>query len=158
MDQAASQQPSRKIIDYIKSNIGFSSEPYVNEDGIVAIGYGSIVYEDGFPVDIDDEPIEEPYAEYLLQLDLLPHADTVRSGIHVPLAQHRYDALVSFASTIKRQSFYNSTLARLVNENQDSLDIALQFIRWNKKNNRFCKETAIRRQEEANIYFYGIYE
>jgi len=153
-----SQQPSRQIIDYIKSKIGFSSEPYVNDEGIAVIGYNSAVHDSGIPVFLDDEPIEEEYADYLLQLDLLQHADTVSSGIHVPLAQHRYDALVSFASTIKRHSFYNSTLARLVNENQDSIDIALQFIRWNKKNNRFCKETAIRRQEEANIYFYGIYE
>lgn len=157
MDLVVNQQPSKKIVEYIKEKIGFSSEPYINEDGKVAIGYGSTHHDSGVPVFSDDEEITEEYADYLLQLDLLYHADTVAAGIYVPLAQHKYDALVSFASTIARGSFYNSTLARLVNENQDNIDIAIQFIKWNKKNNRFCKETAIRRQEEANIYFYGIY-
>ena len=151
------QHPSKRLIKYLKGKIGFSAEAYLNDDGIPAIGYGSTNYEVGI-VYLDDEPITEEYADYLLQLDLLQHCDTVDSGVSVPLEQHRYDALVSFASTIARGSFYNSTLVRLVNEDQNNLDIAIQFIKWNKKNDRFHKETAIRRQEEANIYFYGIYE
>lgn len=149
--------PSDEIIAYMKNKIGFSSEVYIDSAGYEVIGYGSMNYEDGSRVHLGDEPINEEYAELLFQLTLLYHADTIDKYISVKLLQHQYDALISFASTVVRASFGHSRLCRLINEDTENMDIAIAFIKWNKINERFDRKIALRRQEEANIYFYGEY-
>lgn len=147
--------PSKKIIAFIKEQEGFNPRPYVNNFGEVAIGYGSIRYEDDVRVHIIDEEIDEEYANYLLQLTLLEYADCVINKAEHPMEQHQFDALLSFAFTIGCHSFNASALMTAFNKDPQSRDIALQFVKWNKVKNRFHKKLAIRRQIEANIYFYG---
>lgn len=151
--------PSEQVIEYIKNKAGFNPNVYVHLSGLEMIGYGSINYEDGSRVHVGDDPITEEYADYLFSLTLLYHADTIDRFVTVPLLQQQYDALISFASSVRRQSFKNSVLVRMVNEDPTNIDIAIAFIRWNRNttDNRFNRELALRRQEEANIYFYAEY-
>jgi GH24 family phage-related lysozyme (muramidase) len=98
---------SREGVILIKSFEGFRPRAIQRADGRWSIGYGHTrSAREGLTVSESD-------AELLLQYDLIPVAEAVRT-IQVPLNQHQFDALSSFAFSVGVDRFKTSNvLARL---------------------------------------------
>ena len=98
---------SREGVILIKSFEGFRPRAIQRADGRWTIGYGHIKSaREGLTVSESD-------AELLLQYDLIPVAEAVRT-IQAPLNQHQFDALSSFAFSVGVDRFKTSNvLARL---------------------------------------------
>ena len=65
----------------------------------------------------------------LLRADLVQTESDVTRLVHVPLAQHQYDALVSFTFNVGGTAFRDSTLRKRVNAGMLS-DVPTQLRRW----------------------------
>ena len=74
------------------------------------------------------------------------------------LSQNQFDALASFAYNCGTYSLFNSTLWRYVISNRPEADIQSAFLMWNKCNGRALEGLTKRRQAEANMYNYGVYD
>jgi len=146
---------SEQGLEFIKRHEGFNPNPFINKFNRLAIGYGSTHYENGTRVRISDGPIERLHGDYLLRFYIHKYEECVRKYATFELQQHHFDILVSFCYSVGLGSFKSSGLLRRANEDHTDTAVALQFVRWNKIENRFHKDLAIRRQEEANIFFYG---
>lgn len=66
---------------------------------------------------------------WLFVEDLKDVQNIVDDLVKVPLTQHEYDALVSFAFNVGSTAFKNSTLLKLINQNKKT-EAAKQFDRW----------------------------
>lgn len=93
------------------------------------------------------QTITEAEGKALLASDLAWAEEAVTKGARVPLAQHEFDALVSFTFNVGATAFANSTLLRVLNAG-DRKGAADQFLRWTRskgvelaglKNRRFAE-------------------
>jgi len=116
---------SQKGIDLIKKFEGFKSAPYRCPAGVWTIGYGTTQ-----GITQKSECVTEKQAEELLRRDLIDAEATVRDLVRAPLAQHQFDALVSFVYNVGRGNFKKSTLLRLLNQ-QAFAAVPEQFLRFN---------------------------
>jgi lysozyme len=71
-----------------------------------------------------DEQVEAAFAK-----DLERFERVVNEAVKVPIPQHAFDALVSFAYNVGPTAFKNSTLVRVLNAG-DTAGAAKQFDRW----------------------------
>lgn len=93
----------------IKSFEGFRPRAVRGEDGRWVIGYGHTASaRDGLTVGQQD-------AELLLQYDLLPVVKALNDGVTVPLNQHQFDALASFAVSVGVDRFLASDVLQRLN-------------------------------------------
>src|SRR5690606_6833672 len=74
--------------------------------------------------------------------------------VKVPLKQHQFDALVSFAYNAGIGNLRSSTLLRKLNA-RDFAGAALEFHRWNRSNGKVLPGLVRRRAAEA-LLFQGI--
>jgi lysozyme len=86
--------------------------------------------------------------------DMRHFEDTVHRQVTVGLAQHQFDALVSFAYNCGGANLSRSTLLRKVNAG-DARGAAAEFARWNRANGRVLPGLVRRRASEA-LLFQGI--
>ncbi len=101
---------SREGIVLIKSFEGFRPRAVRDETGAWVIGYGhSASAREGATVGEQD-------AELLLQYDLMPVVKALNDDVSVPLNQHQFDALASFAVSVGVARFLASDVLRRLNE------------------------------------------
>jgi lysozyme len=101
---------SREGVVLIKSFEGFRPRAVRGEDGRWVIGYGHTASaREGLTVGEQD-------AELLLQYDLLPVVKALNDGVSVPLNQHQFDALASFAVSVGVDRFLTSDVLKRINE------------------------------------------
>lgn len=91
-------------------------------------------------------------AEFERDMEIFERA--VRRLVKVPLEQHQFDALVSFAYNVGERAFAASTLLRLINAGNFD-DAAHQFHRWRRAGGRIMPGLVRRRASEA-LLFQGI--
>ena len=94
---------NQKGIDLIKEFEGFRSEPYLCPASVPTIGYGSTRYMNGDDVRIDDSPISEEYATYLLERDLEEREKPIKKFLarrKVELNDNQFSAIMSFAYNV----------------------------------------------------------
>lgn len=114
---------SRNGIDLLEQLEAFSEHPYKDIGGVDTIGYGTVMHPDT-PAHMTPAIAEM----YLLQAtDVTEHALT--GLIKVLLNQNQYDALVIFVYNIGVHAFAQSTMLKLINQN-DLNGAAQQFVRW----------------------------
>lgn len=118
-------RPSQACVDFVKSFEGFRATAYKCPAGVWTIGYGCT--ENVSPGDT----VTEAEAEQMLSDELLYASKAVDELVEVELTQNEYDALTSFVYNVGREAFRNSTLLRMIN-NDDKEDCGPQFDRWNK--------------------------
>lgn len=133
-------------------------EAYQCSAGVWTIGYG---HTRGVK---PGASITEAEAEGLLRLDLQEFVDGVNRLVTVPLEQHQFDALVSFAYNVgldededtKAEGLGDSSLLRLVNAAQLGLASA-QFGLWVYANGQVSRGLERRRIAETAMFRYGDY-
>ena len=142
-------------IAFIKQFEGFRAKPYLCSAGVPTIGYGSTRYLDGTKVSLRDPVISKEQAEELLLNTLVSFETGVSKAVKVDLEQNEYDALVSLCYNIGVGNFTSSTLVKLLNDGEAPIDVAAQFLRWNRANSRVIPGLTTRRERERAL-FLGI--
>ena len=146
---------SKQGMDLIKEFEGFRAKPYLCSAGVPTIGYGSTRYADGDGVSLRDPAISESQAEELFRTTLASYEAGVSKAVKVEIEQNEFDALVSLCYNIGIGNFTSSTLVRLLNGGEAPIDVAAQFLRWNKANSVVIAGLARRRERERAL-FLGI--
>ena len=133
---------------------GFRGQLYNDAAGHATIGYGHLVHHG--PID-GSEPAEfrkgisQERALELLQADAANAAAEIARSVKVPLEQHQFDALVSFAFNVGNGAFRESTLLRLLNEGRYDA-VEAQLARWNKAGGKTLQGLVNRRAAEAKLF------
>lgn len=112
-------------LDLIKQFEGLKLTAYKCPADVWTIGYGTTK---GVT---EGMTITAQQAEDLLRKDVATFERGVSAMVKVPLEQHEFDALVSFAYNVGLGALRVSTLLRLLNAG-DKAGAAKQFDRWNK--------------------------
>ena len=144
-------QTSEAGLQLIKSFEGFRAKPYRDAVGIPTIGYGATFYPGGRKVSLNDPAITEAQASELLRNMLQGFENGVQRQISVPLEQHEFDALVSFAYNLGTNALAGSTLLRKLNAG-DKKGAADQFLRWNRADGRVLSGLTRRREAERAMF------
>ena len=138
-------------VSLIKTFEGFRAKPYRCPAGIPTIGYGATFYPDGRKVSLNDPAITEARATELLRDMLGGFERGVLRQVKVELAQHEFDALVSFAYNVGSEALAGSTLLKRLNAN-DKKGAADQFLRWNRADGRVMSGLTRRREAERAMF------
>jgi lysozyme len=125
---------------------GYSLRAYTCPAGKLTIGYGHTGDDVHKGLEWTDEQ-----AKKALMSDLHRFEKGVLSRVTVPLQQHQFDALVSFAYNCGLTNLGSSTLLRLVNEGKFT-EAAEQFGRWINKGSSFEKGLTRRRKAERLLF------
>lgn len=139
-------------IRLIKEFEGLRLKPYLCSAGVPTIGYGTTVYPDGKKVSLKDPAITEEQANHFLMHDVNKVAERVSKLLKVPVSDNEFAALVSFAYNVGVSALASSTLLRMLNSKSDKLQVADQFLRWNKVKGVESLGLTRRRQEERKLF------
>lgn len=118
---------------------GTGAEPWT-------IGYGH-TGDDVFP----GMRITRAEADTLLRRDVAHAEDAVRDLVKAPLAQHQFDALVSFCFNCGRGALAKSALLRKLNRG-DYDAVPAELARWAKAGGRVLPGLVRRRKAEAALW------
>jgi len=138
----------------LKQFEGFRANPYpdpASGEEPWAIGYGSTHDLQGRPIGRDTAPITEVQAGQLAMLDILTAFKAVASAIKVPLTQNEQAAIEDFIYNVGVGNFRDSTLLRLINQNQLAL-AAKQFELWDHADGKVMSGLLRRRLAEEQIF------
>lgn len=140
---------SRSGIDLIKSFEGLRNEAYIDAVGVLTIGYGH--------TGPDVKPgqwINNQQAEIQLRKDLARFEEAVKRLITIPLHQHQFDALVSFAFNVGASALEESTLRKRLNAGENPKSVAKEELpRWNKGDKGKVLEGLTRRRtQEVELF------
>lgn len=141
---------SPKGIDLICGFEGLELQAYNDSAGVCTIGFGTTVYPNGGRVQYGDTCTIEQ-AKNFMHHDLSRFERTVSAAVKVPLNQNQFDALVSLTYNIGIGAFQNSTLLKLLNQN-DYVGASQQFDVWIKAGGQTVQGLVNRRAIEK-IYF-----
>ena len=136
---------SQTGLDLIKTFEGLKLESYKCPAGVWTVGYGHT------RTTKPHQRITEQQAETLLREDVAAFERAVEQAVTVDLAQHEFDALVSFAYNVGSGAFAKSTLVRKLNAG-DKAGAAREFDRWNKAGGRELPGLARRRAAERALF------
>jgi lysozyme len=135
---------------------GYTERAVIPVPGDVpTVGFGTTTRADGSPVQMGDRTTPPAALERALR-DVQRFEGALRQCVTVPLAQHEYDALVSFSYNVGSRAFCNSTLVRKLNAG-DYSGACAQLLRWRffqghdcalPANARLCGGLVTRRQAE----------
>jgi lysozyme len=138
----------------LKQFEGFCADPYpdpVSGGEPWTIGYGSTHDLQGRLISPDTPPITEVQASQLAMLDMLTAFKAVASAIKVPLTQHEQAAIEDFIYNVGAGNFRDSTLLRLINQNQLML-ASKQFELWDHADGRVIAGLLRRRLAEEQMF------
>lgn len=138
-------------IALVKHFEGWFDRAYLCPAGVWTIGYGhtGLTHNDGTVY--RGRKITPTQGEALLRHDMLTFERRVQDRVTVPLAQHEFDALVSFAFNVGGRAFATSTLLRLLNAG-DREGAAAQFHRWVRGGGVRLPGLVRRRRAEAAMF------
>jgi len=151
-------------IELIKHFEDCKLKPYLCSAGFPTIGWGNTMYKNGRRVKLTDRPITQTEADDLFMFWVNQFDEDVDSLVTAPvIAQHQFDALVSFAynvgSDIDQDSIPeglgDSRLLKLVNNNPNDPNIINEFLKWNKSKGKVSNGLVRRRTVEAYYYSTG---
>jgi lysozyme len=140
------KQIGKAGLDLIKSFEGLKLRAYLCPAKVWTIGFGSTG-----PHVTPGKVITEAQADELLQDDLDRFEKAVTRLVTVPLTQHQYDALVSFAFNVGISALERSTLLKRVNARLFDQARA-EFAKWNRAGGRPLAGLTRRRAAEAALF------
>ncbi|WP_220485896.1 glycoside hydrolase family protein [Psychromonas sp. SR45-3] len=156
-----------KGINLLKEIEGLAITPYDDQTGKdikvwvegATIGYGHLIARSDWSK--YKAGLNEAQAIILLQADLNPFINTVKSKVNVDVTQHEFDAMVIFAFNIGQTGFSQSSVLKMINDpdvitSYSTLEKAWKA--WDKSQGKVNRGLKNRRQSEWNIYQKGVYE
>tara|TARA_R100001015_G_C4632936_1_gene197185 strand:- start:2896 stop:3339 length:444 start_codon:yes stop_codon:yes gene_type:complete len=129
----------------IKKFEGCRLEAYKCSAGVWTIGYGRTTN-----VKEGDTCTQEE-AEKWLNEELVVYGAYVNDAVLITLEQNEFDALVAWTYNLGSTNLNNSTMLRVLNENQKE-DVPHQMRRWNKANGKVLEGLVRRREAEALLF------
>jgi len=132
---------------------GLSLKPYLCSAGVPTIGYGNTFYPSGKKVTMQDKPITQAVAMWMLKETVNKFATEVDKLVTSNVNQNQRNALVSFAFNLGIAALGRSTLLKKVNTNPNDPTIKNEFMKWNKAGGKVLNGLTKRRAEEAELYF-----
>lgn len=128
---------------------------YQDSVGIWTIGVGHTAAA-GAPAPARGMTITDAECDAILSRDLAAFEAGVVAAATVSLAQHEFDALVSFAFNVGLGALRGSTLLRKLNSG-DRDGAAAQFGAWVKAGGKTLPGLVSRRADEAMLFRAGVY-
>lgn len=136
---------SESGLSFIKAREGLRLVSYQDQGGVWTIGYGSTV-------DVEPgERITEVEAGERLKEDVRHAENCVNQLVTVPLAEHEFDALVSFVFNVGCHAFRKSTLLRRLNGGEHDA-VPSELGRWDKVNGEVVAGLTKRRKLEGDLW------
>lgn len=139
--------------------------PYIDEVGVCTIGIGSIMYENGTKVSMNDPEISEPRAFGLLQWELKSKAATIEAWANnhgIVLNENQFSALNSLAYNLGAGVITDtgrSMNAALLSKDPDQIKTAfMMYVKgytsvFGIRVGKTLPGLVTRRQAEINLYF-----
>lgn len=127
-------------------------KPYLDSGNIWTVGYGSTYNIDAKRPVNQTDIIDDATALRWLKTQVGTFQNQVKAVVKVPVNQNKVDSLTSLAYNIGINAFRNSTLLRLLNEGKPDIEVADQFLRWNKVNGLVSNGLTIRRKAERDLF------
>lgn len=140
---------SPKGIALIKRFEGYSSSIYLDAAGLPTIGYGHLLHAHELPRYAGG--IDESEATKLLAQDTTVAQIAVATLIRRMLAQHQFDALVSFTFNLGSGCLQRSSLRRVINAGEDD-EVARQWMRFVWAGGRKLPGLVARRAAELALF------
>ncbi|QOJ22663.1 MAG: lysozyme [Gammaproteobacteria bacterium] len=159
-----------KAIELIKSFEGIPDgdpstvniNPYLCPAGYWTIGWGHVVIgSDGKQIKgalnkqiayaVYPNGITREEAEILLTDDVRKFSIAVDNLVAIEISDRRFCVLVSFAFNVGIGALKDSTLLKLLNQNQQD-QVPVQLLRWTKSNGRELSGLKRRREAEVNLW------
>lgn len=128
---------------------------YQDSVGVWTIGVGHTAAA-GSPAPARGMTITDAECDAILSRDLAAFEAGVDAAVAVPLAQHEFDALASFAFNVGLGALRGSTLLRKLNGG-DREGAAAQFGAWVKAGGKTLAGLVSRRADEAALFRTGVY-
>lgn len=156
-----------KGTNLLKSIEQLATTPYDDQTGKditewvdgATIGYGHLIsksdwskYKDG---------ITEVQALSLLNSDLKPFVNKVKTKVSANVTQNEFDAMVILAFNIGPEAFSNSSVLKMINDSNAKTaytTIEAAWKAWKKSQGAVNKGLINRRQAEWNIYSKEVYQ
>jgi lysozyme len=155
-------------LNFIGIHEGLRLNLYNDPAGHATIGYGHLVHLGSIngsePADLKDG-ITQAEALSLLGTDASKFVNTVKTYVKVPLQQHQFDALVSFAFNVgagyyndinNRDGFIGSDLLIQLNAGNYN-NVPGEMKRWVNGGGVVLPGLVNRRNDEANLFTNGTY-
>lgn len=156
---------SQALHEYLHRREEFRATPYLDAAGIWTIGYGHVIR----PHEKKTlTHLTEPQAAELALRDLEPaemYLRAISPRFKVPLNQHQFDAVLSFAFNVGLRAFEESTLLKLLRVG-DFAGAAAQFDRWiyitvkdaqGKRVKKTSRGLVNRRRMDRAVFERGVY-
>lgn len=140
---------------FISLKEGKRLSAYQDSVGIWTIGVGHTAAA-GSPSPVKGMTITDAECDAILARDLATFEAGVSAAVTVPIAQHRFDALASFAFNVGLVALRGSTLLRKLNA-LDYEGAATQFGAWVKAGGKTLPGLVSRRADEAALFRTGVY-
>ncbi len=128
---------------------------YQDSVGIWTIGVGHTAAA-GAPAPVKGMTISDAECDAILSRDLAAFEAGVEAAVTVSIAQHEFDALVSFAFNVGLGALRGSTLLKRLNAG-DREAAAKQFSVWVKAGGKTLAGLVARRADEAALFRAGVY-
>ena len=124
---------------------GYEPRPYFDIVGVRTVCYGQT------GPHIENRTYSKAECEAMLQTELGKYLSELDACIHMPLRQHEWAALLSWAYNVGTPSACRSTLVRKVNAGAEPKEFCPELLRWNRAGGRVVKGLTNRRQAEYRV-------
>ena len=151
---------SQAGVEFIARFEGFRGTLYDDAAGHCTIGFGHLVHHgrtNGTESAEFRNGISRERGLELLADDAAKAAQAVVERVQVPLAQHQFDALVSFVFNLGAGAFAESTLLRELNAGHYDA-VPPQLDRWVKAGGKTLQGLVRRREAEGVLFSQGRYQ
>jgi len=131
---------------------GNKLKAYKDQGGVWTIGYGSTFnIDEKRPVKEGDTITEATALRWLKTITADLQAN-IKKLILVPVTQNQLDSLTSLAYNIGPTAFAESTLLEMLNAGKPKIQVADQFLRWNKVKKVVNQGLVNRRLKERELF------
>lgn len=131
---------------------GKKLKAYKDQGGVFTIGFGSTYNIDENRPVREGDVIDEATALRWLKTITANLQDDIKALVKVPVTQNQLDSLTSLAYNIGPAAFKASTLLKMLNAGKSKIEVADQFLRWNKVKGVVNQGLVNRRGKERELF------
>lgn len=131
---------------------GLRLKAYRDPVGIPTIGLGTTVYPGGRKVQMGDLCTKEQAYGYALNDIQTQRIPTIQRVVKVPINNNQLCALISLCYNIGNGGLSKSTLIKKLNAGAPKIDVANEFLKWDKAGGRTLAGLTRRRKAERALF------